>query len=120
MRVRYKRVTISVVAALACWLSFGLWHLGQNWIRDRAFVDAAGAGDIVAVRAYLDHGMPPDVRGYGGMTALMWSAYYGRTELVRLLLERGADPRSALSQAKIMHHSDVVHMLVAAGEGRKS
>jgi ankyrin repeat protein len=43
------------------------------------------------VRALLDAGMAVDTRGWSGFTPLDQAAMHGRTEVVRLLVERGAD-----------------------------
>jgi len=40
----------------------------------------------------LEHGAMIDNRGYQGRTALHLAARNGQTEVMRLLLERGADP----------------------------
>lgn len=57
-----------------------------------AFISAAQAGDVEAVRLMLDIGLPVDVRGVAdGQTALHAAAYQGSAESVRLLLQRGAD-----------------------------
>ena len=37
-------------------------------------------------------GLDVDIRDGASMTALMWAAFNGRTEQVRALLEKGADP----------------------------
>ena len=49
--------------------------------------------DADAVARLLEQGMEPNLRGLGdGVTPLMLAAGYGRAAIVRLLLERGADP----------------------------
>jgi ankyrin repeat protein len=40
----------------------------------------------------LDLGVSPDVAPYFGRTGLHWAIPYGHLEVIRLLLERGADP----------------------------
>jgi outer membrane protein assembly factor BamB len=55
-------------------------------------VAAAIAGDTAAVRRLLDGGTPVDTADRWGSTALAFAAGEGRVEVVRLLLERGADP----------------------------
>jgi hypothetical protein len=59
-----------------------------------------------AVAALFDAGADPNERADGGSTALIMAAGYGATDIVRLLLAHGADPRmkdrngdSALSAA---------------------
>jgi ankyrin repeat protein len=46
-----------------------------------------------AVAALLDAGADPNERAGGGSTALIMAAGYGATDIVRLLLAHGADPR---------------------------
>ncbi|MGH2741714.1 MAG: ankyrin repeat domain-containing protein [Thermoleophilaceae bacterium] len=48
-----------------------------------------GRNDVV--RSLLDAGMPVDTRGWSNFTPLDQAAMHGRTETVRLLVERGAD-----------------------------
>ena len=57
------------------------WILGQFALLDRAEV----------VRGLLDDGMAVDTRGWSNFTPLDQAAMHGRTETVRLLIERGAD-----------------------------
>ena len=57
-----------------------------------AIVDVAEAGDAAAVRLMLDLGLPSGARrGMDGAAALHAAAYFGRAEVVRLLVEAGAD-----------------------------
>ena len=53
------------------------------------------------MRWFLDHGVSPDVAPYLGRTGLHWAIPNGHLEVIRLLLERGADPsiRDELFQA---------------------
>jgi ankyrin repeat protein len=43
------------------------------------------------VQALLDSGMPVDTRGWSNFTPLDQAAMHGRTDTVRLLIERNAD-----------------------------
>jgi len=55
---------------------------------------AAISGQVEAVRTLLDHGAEIDAReSAGNQTALMSAAAFDRSDVVRLLLSRGADPR---------------------------
>ena len=56
-----------------------------------AIVRAAEQGNTAAVALMLDLGFPLETRGDGGATALHTAAYSGSADVVRLLLERGAD-----------------------------
>ena len=63
-----------------------------------------------------------NARNEHGMTALMRAANHGRVEMVRTLLEHGADPNltrndnfTALSLAAFFGHTEVVEMLMGYG-----
>jgi hypothetical protein len=57
-----------------------------------AFVHACQHGRIDIVRWFLDRGVHPDVAPYYGRTGLHWAIPPVHLEVIRLLLERGADP----------------------------
>jgi outer membrane protein assembly factor BamB len=59
---------------------------------DDDLLDAAAAADVAAVRRALDAGADPNAENRYGRTALSLAAGGGHLEVVRLLLERGADP----------------------------
>ena len=59
-----------------------------------SLVHAAETGNGPAVSLMLDLGFPIGVRREDGATALHAAAYTGSTEVVRLLLDRGADPEA--------------------------
>ena len=54
---------------------------------------AAADGDVRALTSFLDGGYDPNYRR-GGRTALAHAVLSGRVDAVRLLLSRGADPRT--------------------------
>ncbi|HET7113390.1 MAG TPA: ankyrin repeat domain-containing protein [Pyrinomonadaceae bacterium] len=63
-----------------------------------------------------------NARNEHGMTALMRAAYHGRVQMVRLLLDHGADPNltrndnfTALSLAAFFGHAEIVEMLMRHG-----
>jgi hypothetical protein len=63
-----------------------------------------------------------NARNEHGMTALMRAAYHGRVEMVRVLLELGADPNvtrndnfTALSLAAFFGHAEIVELLMRHG-----
>lgn len=66
-----------------------------------AFVHACQHGRTEVVRWFLDHGVSPDAAPYFGRTGLHWAIPNGHLEVIRLLLQRGADPsiRDELFQA---------------------
>ncbi len=63
-----------------------------------------------------------NARSEHGMTALMRAAYHGRVQMVRVLLEHGADPNvtrndnfTALSLAAFFGHAEIVDILMRHG-----
>ncbi len=53
---------------------------------------AARDGDVAAVRAQLASGADVNAAETDGTTALLWATYQGSPELVKLLLDAGAEP----------------------------
>lgn len=81
----------------------------------------AESGDVDELEELLPHA-DLNARNEHGMTALMRAAYHGRTQMVRALLEHGADPNvarndnfTALSLAAFFGHSEIVELLVNCG-----
>src|SRR5262245_17397840 len=63
--------------------------------RGDALRDAAIAGDVAKVKALLDAGVPVDApEPRHGQTPLLYAAGKGRLDVVRLLIERGANPNA--------------------------
>src|SRR5262245_42124717 len=60
--------------------------------KEEALWEAARQGDVAAVRKLLDEGVPVDAKSRYGATALSFASHKGQLEVVKLLLERGADP----------------------------
>uniref|UniRef100_UPI003D8C335A ankyrin repeat domain-containing protein n=1 Tax=Gordonia sp. B7-2 TaxID=3420932 RepID=UPI003D8C335A len=84
--------------------------------------DMARAGDTDALSAYLDAGVPVDLRNQSGDTMVMLAAYHGHVDTVAALIARGADVglgndkgQTPLAGAVFKGHDDVVRALVAAG-----
>jgi ankyrin repeat protein len=73
---------------------------------------AAERGDISAVSSYLDDGGEVDAMEEDGKTAVFWAAHRGRLEVLKLLVECGAD----------LNHVDSYgsYPLVMAGQTRDS
>ena len=86
-------------------------------------LDAVRKGDLAAVKAALDAGVPVDHPFRYERTALSFAAARGQVEIVKLLLERGADPNkkdsfygaTPFNWAANEQHVEVVRMLVEKG-----
>ncbi|HET9526731.1 MAG TPA: ankyrin repeat domain-containing protein [Pyrinomonadaceae bacterium] len=85
-----------------------LWRIAESGAMDEL--------EAVLPRADIN------ARNEHGMTALMRAAYHGRTQMVRALLDHGADPNltrndnfTALSLAAFFGHAEIVGMLMQHG-----
>ena len=84
---------------------------------------AIKVNDLEGLRAVLDSGTSPNEKTKKGGTALYSAAYYGRPEMVSLLLEKGAkldlvnpvSGQTELHVAAMGGHSKVCQLLIAAG-----
>lgn len=89
------------------------------------YFEAATVGNVEAVRKALDGDQAAvDDSGNDGYSALHLAAWFGRLEVARLLLERGADPNAVaqndarvtpLHSAVSARHRDLVSLLLALG-----
>lgn len=86
-----------------------------------ALVDAAGKGDNEMLKGLIDKGTPLNGLDEGGNSALAAAAYGGKTDTVKLLLEKGANPNikkadgeTPLSLATAQKHGGIVELLNAA------
>jgi ankyrin repeat protein len=82
----------------------------------------ARAGETEALSAYVDAGVPVNLRNDKGDTLLMLAAYHGHAATVRALAERGADPdlandrgQTPLAGAVFKKEPEVVQALMDAG-----
>lgn len=78
-----------------------------------AIVRAAEHGNTTSVELMLDLGIPLETRGDGGGTALHAAAYSGSADVIRLLLERGADIEA---HDTMWNSSPLVWAAVGSGE----
>jgi ankyrin repeat protein len=86
-------------------------------------IAAADRGDLETVRKILDSGVKPDeIKDKYGQTALMRAAARGHVEIMRLLIDRGADVnaqsdgnQTALLNAADMGQFDAVKLLLEKG-----
>ena len=83
-----------------------------------ALVSAAEAGNEKIVTELIDKGTPVNGLDQFGQSALHVACWNGKTEIVKLLLARGADPRikkadgaMPLTLAKGQGHEDIVALL---------
>jgi ankyrin repeat protein len=72
----------------------------QESRQEHILFQAIRRGDTQLLSGALRAGTPPDVRASDGTTPLMAAALHSSAEMVRLLLEAGADPR-AVSEAGV-------------------
>ena len=86
------------------------------------FFEAAASGDFAKLCAQVSKGANINIANGDGRTALMRSAKRGYTEIVRFLLDNGADTRArdknnktALMGAAKKGHTDICRMLIHAG-----
>ena len=111
------------VEAVACLLKHGAGEDAKSL--NTALFNAAVRGPASAVRLLLEHKADPKVpSGFAGYTPLMGAVYSENldTEIVKLLLERGADVKAkaatgdtALSLARRRGHTAIVELLERAG-----
>ncbi len=57
---------------------------------DTLLIETVRMDKIEVMKLLLDHGADIEAKDNGGMTALMWAAFWGKTDIAKLLLDRGA------------------------------
>src|SRR5436190_22519010 len=91
-KVLFKSVGTLVLLGLA-WFLYPIirYQIGPN----RALWDGIESGDVSEVKAALDRGANvdgiPESEKFEAVSPLAWAASDGKIEIVRLLLDRGAD-----------------------------
>jgi ankyrin repeat protein len=95
-----------------------LEHMSVTYT-EHAFVESARNGNTTTVALFLDAGMNPDVKDSNGQTALIAAATAGHIEVVRLLLDKGAQVDSLGSQllqdAATKGQTNLVQILIEKG-----
>lgn len=81
-----------------------------NFSREELFLLAAGDGDIPGLGRSIDGGVDINTRDRFGRTALMEAVRNGYGEVVRFLIQKGADP-------EIFNSEGDNALLIAAGKG---
>lgn len=110
-----------IVSALACLALLAGAGLGQD--QGDELRRAASEGDVARVKALLDAGADVNAKNDYGGTPLSFACDRGRTEVVQLLLERGADPNtkdtfygaSPLTWAAMKKRPEIVGLLLDKG-----
>jgi ankyrin repeat protein len=99
---------------------------------EREFVDAALNNNKQKVELFIEAGIDVNAKDFGGRTGLYLASMYGHTEIVKLLLDKGADANlpkqafeghtdgeydghTALYVACKRGHTEVVKLLLAKG-----
>lgn len=84
-------------------------------------ISLARNGDAAAVAAHLAAGAPTDLADDQGDTILMHAAYYGQTDVAKVLVDAGADVdrrndrgQTPLGAAVFMNHPRVMELLLEA------
>src|SRR5262245_1221948 len=83
-----RRQNVIAAVVLTCSVSLA-W--GQQLPLDQELLRQSQAGNAVRVGELLKQGARADAKSDGGRTALHWAAHAGHREVMRLLIERGAD-----------------------------
>ena len=119
----FFRVVISAIFVCFLWINAisaenpsearkELKQMGVEYT-EQQYATSAGAGDMTAVKLFLEAGM--DVNAGGG-AALGLSAGRGQLEMVKLLLSKGARPTAnSLQFARTRGHKEIEKILVDAG-----
>jgi Ankyrin repeats (3 copies) len=129
IRLKHRRFSKPVViAALLClvlFLASGTWIFYIYGLNER-LASAAGEGDTSKVARLLKFGASPNAEGPDAVyTALTGAAESGRTDVVKLLLQKGADPslkdgegHTPIECAQRNLHFEIVRLLEEAQRRR--
>ena len=108
----YKKRVVQFLTAVVSLLVCCGYVISLQW----QFVDAGARGDLITLNKYLDWGINPNLKStVGGMTALRFAVANQRWVAVRMLLTRGADPNTGLQTAITKGNLEIVKLLVEKG-----
>ncbi|MGO9122044.1 MAG: TerB N-terminal domain-containing protein [Desulfomonilaceae bacterium] len=115
-----RKLVIICVVVLLNLLASPLYASRTNTSGSQLLV-AARSGDVAAVQKALRQKADINVKGPDGWTPLMWAAVTGHVEVVRLLLDSGAEVNvaakksgdTALILAALKGHTEVVRLLLS-------
>jgi ankyrin repeat protein len=97
---------------MALWLKkAGVANGTPPQTKEDLFIQAVKDNDIRSVKKYIGQGINPNYKDTHERTALMWAVMYGYHDLVRFLLDHGAD--IAVRQ----EHANFIPLLTAAENG---
>lgn len=93
----------TLITLFALVLTLSLAACGAGTTRDtRGLLIAAEEGNTIKLKEALDSGVrPDDTLNVGDRTALLIAAMHGHSDIVQLLLERGADPNAEFEGAGV-------------------
>ncbi|KAL9584822.1 MAG: hypothetical protein Q9212_001889 [Teloschistes hypoglaucus] len=119
-RIHYNRPSIANVELL---IKMGASLTQMNYDGYTPIHLASQKGHLEAVRLFLDHGVPPDIRDKAGDTPLHLASFRGSMETVGLLLQRGANIMAQNHAGETALHTclrylpdeDVVSLLLKRG-----
>jgi ankyrin repeat protein len=97
--------------------------IAQGQDKAEEFLAAARKGDLASVKAMLDAGLDVNTKTRYGATALSYACDRGNVELVKLLIERGANVNAQdsfygatpLTWAADKGHAEIVRLLLEKG-----
>ena len=88
---------------------------------DISIHDAAGEGNIEAVKQHIAAGTDVDAKTRGE-TPLLWAARFGQSQVAELLIAEGADVnaknvvgQTPLHWAAMAGHKEIIELLIAVG-----
>jgi hypothetical protein len=129
MRLKYRKfsklVIITASIFLVLFLASGSWIFYIYFLNEPLAI-AAGEGDISKVAFLLKLGASPNAEGPDAtLTALTGAAENGRADVVKLLLQKGADPflrdgegHTPVECARRNEHFEIVRLIEEAERRR--